>query len=133
MATIQLEDGRIVEIKEKLKRNEDGTLTIDGVPYPKCGYQLIREERERQIEKEGWTVEHDDEHVNGQMIMAATLYAIEANAQVDDIVRDPHQEPVPYLWPWDNSWWKPSKDPIRNLEKAGALIAAEIDRLNRLT
>lgn len=32
-------------------------------------------------------------------------------------------------WPWDEEWWKPSLDPIRNLEKAGALIAAEIDRL----
>jgi hypothetical protein len=35
------------------------------------------------------------------------------------------------LWPWDPSWWKPSPDPIRNLVKAGALIAAEIDRLQR--
>ena len=28
-------------------------------------------------------------------------------------------------------WWKPSIDPVRNLAKAGALIAAEIDRLQR--
>lgn len=35
-------------------------------------------------------------------------------------------------WPFDASWWKPSNDPIRNLIKAGALIAAEIDRLQRL-
>lgn len=34
-------------------------------------------------------------------------------------------------WPWHSSWWKPSDDPIRNLVKAGALIAAEIDRLQR--
>jgi hypothetical protein len=39
---------------------------------------------------------------------------------------------VPSSWPWDYDWWKPSDDPIRNLTKAGALIAAEIDRLNRL-
>lgn len=31
--------------------------------------------------------------------------------------------------PWDAEWWKPSADPIRNLEKAGALLAAGIDRL----
>jgi hypothetical protein len=36
------------------------------------------------------------------------------------------------FWPWDQDWWKPSPDPIRNLVKAGALIAAEIDRLQRL-
>jgi hypothetical protein len=32
-------------------------------------------------------------------------------------------------WPWNDDDWKPSPDPIRNLVKAGALIAAEIDRL----
>jgi hypothetical protein len=36
---------------------------------------------------------------------------------------------APSDWPWEKSWWKPSADPIRNLVKAGALIAAEIDRL----
>jgi hypothetical protein len=34
-------------------------------------------------------------------------------------------------WPWDWRFWKPSVDPIRDLVKAGALIAAEIDRLQR--
>lgn len=38
---------------------------------------------------------------------------------------------APDEWPWDVSWWKPSADPERNLVKAGALIAAEIDRLHR--
>lgn len=37
-----------------------------------------------------------------------------------------------YSWPWDEEWWKPSEDPVRNLVKAGALIAAEIDRLQRV-
>jgi hypothetical protein len=36
-----------------------------------------------------------------------------------------------YSWPWDAEWWKPSPDSVRNLVKAGALIAAEIDRLQR--
>lgn len=37
------------------------------------------------------------------------------------------------IWPWDKSWWKPTPDDrIRELIKAGALIAAEIDRLQRL-
>jgi hypothetical protein len=39
---------------------------------------------------------------------------------------------IPKDWPWDLSWLKPSPDPKHNLVKAGALIAAEIDRLNRL-
>jgi hypothetical protein len=35
---------------------------------------------------------------------------------------------VPREWPWDSKWWKPGER-IRELEKAGALIAAEIARL----
>ncbi len=35
-------------------------------------------------------------------------------------------------WPWEMAWLKISEDPVRNLVKAGALIAAEIDRLLRL-
>lgn len=34
-------------------------------------------------------------------------------------------------WPWDADAWKPTQDPIRQLVKAGALIAAEIDRRQR--
>jgi hypothetical protein len=36
---------------------------------------------------------------------------------------------LPANWPWEGEWWKPSTDPVRNLVKAGALIASEIDRL----
>jgi hypothetical protein len=35
-----------------------------------------------------------------------------------------------FYWPWEWSFWKP-RDPVRNLVIAGALIAAEIDRLQR--
>lgn len=41
---------------------------------------------------------------------------------------------TPRYWPWEPGWWKPGKgnsyaDRVRELVKAGALIAAEIDRL----
>ena len=36
------------------------------------------------------------------------------------------------LWPWERGAFKPSEDAARNFEKAGALLAAEIDRLARL-
>jgi hypothetical protein len=88
----------------------------------KSGIELIAEERQRQIEKEGWSKEHDAEHYRGEMAIAAMCYA------------DPRKlnGKVPYGWPWDDKWWKP-KDRVRNLVKAGALIAAEIDRLNNQT
>ena len=42
---------------------------------------------------------------------------------------DPMDPPID--WPWEDNAWKPSGDPVWNLVKAGALIAAEIDRLAR--
>ena len=97
------------------------------------GVELITAERQRQIDAEGWTPEHDDEHLKAELIGAARAYAFAAlcgvlyTATADELMM------IPDDWPtaWDRSWWKPSDDPIRNLVKAGALIAAEIDRLQR--
>lgn len=88
------------------------------------GVELITQERERQISQEGWTPEHDDQHTNGELRDAGIAYAIACDFRVADSAR--------CYWPWENAWWKPSEDHIRNLVKAGALIAAEIDRLQRL-
>lgn len=74
-------------------------------------------ERRRQIEAEGWTPEHDDQWRHGALAKAATCYA------------SVHPLAASY-WPWDLKWWKPS-DRRRNLVKAGALILAEIERLDR--
>ena len=93
------------------------------------GAGLIVNERIRQVEDEGWTVEHDVEHhTSGQLAVAGACYALAEDARVaykDDL--------IPSFWPWDQEWWKPTPDdPIRELAKAGALIAAEIDRLKQL-
>jgi hypothetical protein len=34
------------------------------------------------------------------------------------------------IWPWDRAYWKP-RGPRNNLVKAGALILAEIERIDR--
>ncbi|HCE9784511.1 TPA: hypothetical protein NH348_003290 [Pseudomonas aeruginosa] len=34
------------------------------------------------------------------------------------------------FWPWDEEWWKP-KSARENLVRAGALVLAEIERLDR--
>lgn len=82
----------------------------------------IAAERRRQIEAEGWTPEHDDSHVMGELAMAAACYAAPTMfARADGL---------PELWPWSREWWKP-KDRRRNLVIAAALIAAEIERLDR--
>ncbi len=112
------------------------------------GVERIAAERQRQIEKEGWTPEHDDQHTGGELALAAALYAAAQPLYARgkdhrgwDVFYDP--------WPWKktvphprsesgfpgievNAWDKRDKhDRLRRLEIAGALIAAEIDRLER--
>ena len=84
----------------------------------------VLDERRRQIEQEGWTPEHDDRHAQGQMAGAAVCYLVE------DIPHWARLEAQGCYWPWDAAWWKPG-DNRRNLVKAGALILAEIERLDR--
>ena len=78
-------------------------------------------ERQRQISMEGWKPEHDDEHVEGQLSDAAACYALFATDQ---------RRPVPSHWPWSDDWWK-QRGQRRDLVRAGALIIAEIERLDR--
>jgi hypothetical protein len=80
-------------------------------------------ERRRQVEAEGWTPQHDDSHSAGDMARAAACYAYPRRC------RDPRIK-TPADWPWPGVWWKPN-DRRRNLVKAGALILAEIERLDR--
>lgn len=82
------------------------------------GVELIATERQRQIEVEGWTPEHDAQHKGGELALAAAVYAVPNHLRGILMV----------LWPWAPEWYKP-KDRIRDLVRAGALIAAEIDRL----
>lgn len=83
------------------------------------GAELIAQERQRQIDGEGWTPEHDATHRSGQLARAGAAYALH-------VTRGDGKQ----FWPFSDGW-KPSPDPIRALVKAGALIAAEIDRLQR--
>lgn len=110
----------------------------------------IAAERERQTAKEGWSPAHDDEHDAGELAIAAACYIAPnvfppatvphhyestGSARYGDdmapMTRPVGSVEVPSLWPWDGQWWKPT-DRRRNLVKAGALIAAEIDRLDRI-
>lgn len=91
--------------------------------------QEIQHERERQVSEEGWTPEHDDDHGEGPLVHAAVCYAMgehEITATFSD-----GSKKVASFWPWDLSWWKPGTDRRRQLVKAGALIVAELERLER--
>jgi len=100
------------------------------------GATRITLERFRQILRERYTHEHDDAHTSGALAQAASCYAHIAYRLTKESFEDIKDDYIDGftdspIFPWDIEDWKPSPDPIRNLEKAGALIAAEIDRLLR--
>jgi len=92
------------------------------------GIEVISAERQRQIEVEGFDAAHDDTHVNGEIADFACCYARAAVYNILGLYAP--KVPLFQACPWPDGF-KPSEDPIRNLAKAGALIAAEIDRLQR--
>ncbi len=82
-------------------------------------------ERQRQIDVEGWTPEHDDEHTEGEMEKAAMCYMLWKEG--DDV----RMCGRPKGWPWSLDWWKP-KGRRRNLIRAAALRLAEKQRIERM-
>jgi hypothetical protein len=97
-------------------------------------------ERQRQIEKEGWTPEHDDNCSNGELGIAAAWYALNSESHdYDDMVGIGNGSALDHAfeyefswckWPWDRAWFKP-KNRRYDLVRAAALIVAEIERLDR--
>lgn len=89
-------------------------------------------ERARQVTAEGWTSAHDDRHAPGELAGAAACYAMQAalDSIGDRRLGDTIKATIGELWPWSATWWKPSTN-RRDLVKAGALILAEIERLDR--
>ncbi len=111
------------------------------------GVELIWAERDRQIKKLGWTAKHDDsEHDEGELAVVAALYATPVRLYHMDFFPAGVEFKDPWPDGWDEGYDKrpvdrlntlrdnavlPAKARIKQLAKAGALIAAEIDRLQR--
>ncbi len=124
------------------------------------GCNLIVKERARQVSDENWTPQHDDQHADGDLAMAAACYAAPNLIYHRPFTRDWKGKrcyPINCIevvdpWPWDERWDKrmvygANRDSGSNvipdpetysdserldlLVKAGALIAAEIDKLLR--
>lgn len=91
------------------KKIKSITKSTDWMPSPDTipGVGLILNERERQLKELGYTSEHDDNHTENFLALEAIRYA----TPIEDAFLE---------------------DRIDDLVKAGALIAAEIDRLQRL-
>ncbi|PPQ34748.1 hypothetical protein SAMN06265338_1404 [Rhodoblastus acidophilus] len=89
----------------------------------------VLSERQRQISVEGWTPEHDDGHKLGELGLAGALYALPYDSGL--ITQDDHialDIALDVGCGWDV---KPEPDKRLRLVKAGALILAEIERLDR--
>lgn len=137
------------------------------------GAELIAAERQRQVEAEGWTPEHDDGHDGEELALAAACYAMPDNAYHGTM--NNRRVEIEDAWPWNAEEFKGDRDVrawggadtrqrvfasgrrpntqnrdaeiventmsavtlralrVRELVKAGALVAAEIDRLQRMT
>lgn len=96
------------------------------------GVTLIQNERLNNFD-----LEHNaKEHANGELAIAAMCYACPPFAKGEmrggplAFFRSVHASA---MWPWEEEKWRPEPDNrIRELARAGALIAAEIDRLLEL-
>lgn len=98
------------------------------------GIKLIQAERARQVTEEGYTAEWDHGHDEGQLAWAACYYAMPCM-----VMRRCSESAAPCPIPpdriYEETGWelsgakRPDKSRIRQLTVAGALIAAEIDRL----
>lgn len=119
------------------------------------GVDLIAAERQRQIDAEDWTAEHDDSHKDNALAWAATCYAAPGRIYVERHQADriAFVDPWPFearsdlagrgFYDWDKRkkddrgyqtnyvQMPPAGDRLDYLVKAGALIAAEIDRIQR--
>ncbi|HGF1373724.1 TPA: hypothetical protein ACF8SY_001278 [Pseudomonas aeruginosa] len=97
---------------------------LGGAPVAQAGqvpqaWLDVQAERRRQITAEGWTPEHDDLYCAAELPRAAAAYIL--NGANDE---------APAIWPFVAKWWKP-RDARSNYVRAGALILAEIERLDR--
>lgn len=85
--------------------------------------------RARLVDELGFGDGRADEFIHGQLARAASAYADFAGRSDES-----RQLPAgaPSLWPW---WslgeWRPTRDRRTDLVRAGALIVAEIERLDR--
>jgi hypothetical protein len=119
-------------------------------PEEPNGLVLIWQERDRQRKPldeggEDFDAAHDAGHVSGELAMAAACYAA-GSCGTAVLIGDLNEEEgytTRTAWPWDVEDDKRTRDDltlmvimpptvqarIRLLAKAGALVAAEIDRL----
>jgi len=124
---------RRVDAEAFSKDDEDAWLIQPAGPLAQVlgpGVKAIAAERERQLGPEGFTRDGDRQYRRGELAGAATAYAQVAAMDLYCGTRGYIAGlPPPSIWPWAPEWWKPV-DTRRDLVRAGALIAAQIDLID---
>lgn len=110
----------------------DGSTSATGIPEAQqtVAARDVLAERQRQVTIEDWTPEHDDAHPCGEIAAFAALYAMPSAARDWPATETGYGDTFgAALCPED---WQPKfGDRRRELVKAGALVLAEIDRMDR--
>jgi hypothetical protein len=96
----------------------------------KTAYQLIEDERAKQIEM-GYTAQHDNLHVAGDLSLAAACYAAHP---LQLWVQEENHNSVTYnlLLPFDDYKIRATKTELETLVIAAALAVAEIEKILRV-
>lgn len=117
-------------LKDKLDKNNLELLTkIFSLITPNTiGTQLISAERQKQIDKHGFTAEHHVNHpewYESDQLKQAAITIILQDLMPHDLVSEVPEN-------WDSHWFADllDREPKERLIIAGALIAAELDRLD---
>ena len=124
IAELEESHAQVIQSRDHYKRmTEEGLKQLAESRTVTAAAADVLAERQRQVATEGWTPAHDDEYEHGELADAAGCYAL--SSELFDCAGEP-----PRPWPWPDEWWKPTNR-RRDLVKAGALILAEIERLDR--
>lgn len=93
-------------------------MAVKDMEFKVTGLDYIASERFRQIEVEGYDTNHDSQYYDQELADAAICYLVDPN----------QRDTEPFQWPFDECFWKPTpEDRNRELSKAGALTAGQID------
>lgn len=128
---VQLAGVRDETLTDQIKKTR--ALLETQRPTWSVGVRDLLTERRRQVQEKGYPPERDDTYTRGQLADAASAYAFLADARAANPAArlDYLKAKPPSLWPWGPEQWKPASQRLM-LIKAGALILAELDRLDRM-
>lgn len=109
------------------------SLSRDHALSASSALEDIAAERRRQIDERGYTTDFDERYDDGELASAAGLYAMFSRpGGFEQAQRFAAGKSAPAGWPWLAKYFRPTS-PRRMLVKAGALILAEIERMDRLS